>query len=52
MTKEDEATVPVTVTAALGDEVSISAGIIAGDRVVVDGADKLTDGARATEVNQ
>ena len=36
----------VTVGAAQGDDVSIDAGVLPGDLVVVDGADKLKDGAK------
>jgi multidrug efflux system membrane fusion protein len=37
---------PVTVGPNDADRTSISSGLAAGDRVVVDGADKLRDGAK------
>jgi membrane fusion protein, multidrug efflux system len=45
----DDSTVsirPVTVGATNGDTVAITSGIKAGDRVVIDGTDKLRDGAK------
>jgi RND family efflux transporter MFP subunit len=42
----------VTVGSQVADGVSITAGVSPGDRVVVDGADKLVDGARVTETKQ
>ena len=39
----------VTVGVADGDDVAIDAGLAAGERIVVDGADRLRDGARVTE---
>ena len=38
-----------TVTAPRGDAVIVTAGLSGGERVVVEGADKLADGARITE---
>jgi multidrug efflux system membrane fusion protein len=37
---------PVTVTVTEGNQVGVSSGLQAGDRVVVDGADKLQEGTR------
>ena len=42
----------VTVGAARGDEVTISAGLSGGDKVVVEGSDNLADGVRVTEENR
>jgi membrane fusion protein, multidrug efflux system len=45
----DDSTVairPVTVGAANGDTVAVAAGLRSGDRVVVDGTDKLRDGSK------
>jgi multidrug efflux pump subunit AcrA (membrane-fusion protein) len=39
----------VTVGAADGDQVEIVSGLNAGERIVVDGATTLTDGARVRE---
>jgi membrane fusion protein, multidrug efflux system len=39
----------VTVGVADGDDVAVDAGLKAGERVVVDGADRLRDGATVTE---
>lgn len=39
---------PVRVGLTAGNEVSIDEGIASGDRVVVDGAEKLTDGMKVT----
>ncbi|HIJ63440.1 MAG TPA: efflux RND transporter periplasmic adaptor subunit, partial [Rhodospirillaceae bacterium] len=39
---------PVTLGPGSGDSVSVSDGLDAGDQVVVDGADKLKDGAQIT----
>ena len=36
---------PVTVGVTDGDDVSIDAGLAVGERVVVDGAERLRDGA-------
>ncbi len=43
---------PVTVVEARGDEVTISAGLSGGERVVVEGADNLSDRARVTEAKR
>jgi len=42
----------VTVTAPRGDEVTLTAGLNGGERVVVEGADKLADGDRITEAKR
>ena len=42
----------VTVGAMQGDEVTIAAGLNGGERVVLDGADNLPEGARVTEAKQ
>ncbi len=42
----------VTVGAPRGDEVSVVAGLDGGESVVVEGADKLADGARITEAKR
>lgn len=42
----------VTVESTSGNEVSIAAGLNSGDRVVIDGPEKLTDGAMVTEVKE
>jgi len=42
----------VTVGTPRGDEVTVVAGLLGGERVVVEGADKLADGARITEANR
>jgi len=42
----------LTVGARRGDEVSVAAGLNGGETVVVDGADKLADGARITEAKR
>ncbi len=42
----------VTVAAPRGDEVTVSAGLNGGERLVVEGADKLADGNRITEAKQ
>ncbi len=42
----------VTVGTAQGDEVTLVAGVRGGDRVVVEGAGDLADGARVTEANR
>ena len=42
----------VTVAAPRGDEVTVAAGLNGGERVVVEGADKLADGARITETKR
>jgi multidrug efflux system membrane fusion protein len=39
---------PVTLGVASGERVAVSAGLSPGDRVVVDGADKLRNGAKVT----
>lgn len=39
----------VTVSAMRGDEVTVAAGLNGGERVVVEGADKLAEGDRITE---
>jgi multidrug efflux system membrane fusion protein len=39
---------PVTIGPANGDRVSVKSGLAAGDRVVVDGADRLRDGAKVS----
>ncbi len=39
----------VTVTAPRGDEVTVAGGLNGGERVVVEGADNLAEGARITE---
>ncbi|MET1027746.1 MAG: MdtA/MuxA family multidrug efflux RND transporter periplasmic adaptor subunit [Dongiaceae bacterium] len=39
---------PVTVGPSAGDNVAITAGLTAGEQVVVDGVDKLRDGAKVT----
>jgi len=47
MTPEETVTVrQVTVGVANGDDVAIDSGLKAGERVVIDGADRLRDGAR------
>jgi len=43
---------PLTVGAPRGDEVTVSAGLNGGERLVVEGADKLADGNRITEAKQ
>jgi HlyD family secretion protein len=42
----------VTVGATKGDEVTIAAGLSAGERVVLEGGEQLSDGARVTEANE
>jgi HlyD family secretion protein len=42
----------VTLGAARGDEVAVAAGVSGGDRVVVEGADNLAEGASVTEAKQ
>jgi len=42
----------VTVAAPRGDEVTVSAGLTGSERVVVEGADKLVEGARITEAKR
>jgi RND family efflux transporter MFP subunit len=42
----------VTVGTRRGDEVTVTAGLNGGEKVVVEGADKLADGARITEANR
>jgi RND family efflux transporter MFP subunit len=42
----------VTVETRRGDEVTVTAGLNGGEKVVVEGADKLADGARITEANR
>jgi RND family efflux transporter MFP subunit len=42
----------VTVASRTGDEATITAGLNGGERVVVDGADRLADGARVVEREQ
>ena len=42
----------VTVASRTGDEATITAGLNGGERVVVDGADRLADGARVVEKEQ
>jgi multidrug efflux system membrane fusion protein len=37
---------PVTLGVVLGDDVEIASGLTAGESVVVDGADRLQNGAR------
>lgn len=37
---------PVTIGVSQGDETSVSAGLVGGDLVVVDGADRLREGAK------
>jgi multidrug efflux system membrane fusion protein len=37
---------PVTIDVSQGDETSVSAGLVPGDLVVVDGADRLREGAK------
>lgn len=47
----DNATVsmrPITLGPTSGDNVAVNSGLAAGDRVVIDGADKLRDGAKIT----
>ena len=39
----------VTVSTPRGDEVTVAAGLSGGEKVVVEGTDKLADGARITE---
>jgi len=39
----------VTIGAAQGNEVTIAAGIRSGERIVIEGAENLVDGARVTE---
>ena len=39
----------VTIAVAGADEVTIAAGLNGGERVVTEGFDKLTDGAKVTE---
>ena len=39
----------VTVGSALGDDVTLAAGASGGDRLVVEGAEHLTDGVKITE---
>jgi multidrug efflux system membrane fusion protein len=47
MTPEQTVTVrQVTVGVADGDDVAIDAGLTVGERVVIDGADRLRDGSR------
>ena len=47
MTPEQTVTVrQVTVGVADGDDVAIDRGLTAGERVVIDGADRLRDGSR------
>ena len=42
----------VTVASRTGDEATITAGLNGGERVVVDGAHRLADGARVVEKEQ
>src|SRR5436190_1807992 len=42
----------VTVTAPRGDDVTITAGLNGGEKVVVEGAEKLADGARIMETKR
>jgi len=42
----------VTVAESRGDEVTVSAGLNGGERIVVDGAGNLADGARVTEAKK
>ena len=42
----------VTVASRTGDEATITAGLNGGERVVVDGAERLADGARVVEKEQ
>ena len=42
----------VTLGAAQGDDVTIATGISGGDRLIIEGADNLVDGARVTEAKQ
>jgi len=42
----------VTVGATRGDEVTLAAGVIGGDRLVVEGTENLADGAKITETKQ
>ncbi len=42
----------VKVAERSGDQVAISAGITAGERVVVEGADQLVDNARVRETQE
>ncbi|MCI0364461.1 MAG: efflux RND transporter periplasmic adaptor subunit [Phycisphaerales bacterium] len=42
----------VTIGGTSGDQAIIAAGVAVGERVVVDGPDNLTDGARVTEERQ
>lgn len=39
----------ITVADALGNEVSVAAGLSGGERIVIEGADKLVDGVRVKE---
>jgi multidrug efflux system membrane fusion protein len=39
---------PVTLGAGSGERVAVSSGLSPGDRVVIDGADKLRNGAKVT----
>jgi len=42
----------VAVSATQGDEVTIAAGLNGGERVVLDGAANLSEGARVTEAKE
>jgi RND family efflux transporter MFP subunit len=42
----------VTVGTRRGDEVAVAAGLTGGEKVVVEGADKLAEGARITEAKR
>ena len=42
----------VTLGAARSDEVAVAAGLNGGERIVIDGADHLADGARVTEAKR
>jgi RND family efflux transporter MFP subunit len=42
----------ITVATKSGDEATVASGLSSGERIVVEGADGLTDGARVTEKKQ
>jgi hypothetical protein len=42
----------ITLAAKNGDEVSVAAGVNSGERIVVEGAERLADGARVTEAKR
>ncbi|HWN95574.1 MAG TPA: efflux RND transporter periplasmic adaptor subunit, partial [Methylomirabilota bacterium] len=42
----------ITVAARNGDDVAVAAGLSSGERVVVEGAERLVDGARVTEAKR